>query len=84
MTPREVVARGKELYESRKRPTVEAGNTGKYVAINVNTGDYEVGSEYLQLSRAVQSRDPHAEIAILRIGCRAVGRIGGRIRPAAP
>ncbi|WP_153245587.1 hypothetical protein [Microcystis aeruginosa] len=38
----EMARRGKELYESGIRQQVEAGNEGKIIAINIETGDFEV------------------------------------------
>jgi hypothetical protein len=38
----EFARRGDEIYESQVRPQVEAGNHGKIVAIDIETGDFEV------------------------------------------
>lgn len=38
----ELARRGQKLYESVIRQQVEAGNEGKIVAINIETGDFEV------------------------------------------
>ena len=61
---------------------VDPANNGKYIVIDVNSADYAVGDDYLALSKAVRARHPEAELAILRIGHRTVGRIGARVRPA--
>jgi hypothetical protein len=38
----ESAQRGNRLYESQVRPKVEAGNHGKIVAIDIETGAFEV------------------------------------------
>jgi hypothetical protein len=38
----EFARRGDEIYETQVRPQVEAGNHGKIVAINIETGAFEV------------------------------------------
>jgi hypothetical protein len=41
----ELARRGQELYESGIRQQVEAGNEGKIVAIDIETGEFEVRSQ---------------------------------------
>lgn len=41
----EFARRGKELYEKNIRPQVEAGNKGKIVAIDIETGEFELADE---------------------------------------
>ena len=43
----EFAQRGDEIYESQVRPQVEAGNYGKIVAIDIETGAFEVADEIL-------------------------------------
>jgi hypothetical protein len=78
----DVGRKARELYEARIRHNVEAGNRGRYVVIDVNSGDYEVGDDYTVLTDHVRARHPDPELFTLRIGFPAVGRIGGRARPA--
>lgn len=78
-TSDEVVRRGVELYEQGIRSRVEAGNHGKYVVIDIETGDYEVGDDYTVLTDQLHVRRPDAALCTLRVGYSAVGRIGGRL-----
>jgi len=79
----EIVRRGEELYDRQIRAFVEPANTGKYIAINIASGEYEIGHDYMVLSREMQARQPEAELCVLRIGFPALGRIGGRFAPTA-
>jgi hypothetical protein len=78
-TPEETVRRGEELYERQIRPRVEAVNAGKYIVIDIETGDYQVGDDYMNLSRQMLAQRPGASLCVLRIGFPAVGRIGGQL-----
>lgn len=72
----EAVRRGRELYESQIRAEVEPGNRGRYIAIDVETGEYAVGDDYHAVARGLLSRKPEAALCILRIGYPTPGRIG--------
>lgn len=76
-TPEEAVRRGRELYERQIRSKVEPGNIGKYVVIDIESGDYEVGEDYGALSDCLHQRHPNAALCALRIGYRALGKMGG-------
>jgi hypothetical protein len=67
---------GDEIYERQIRDKIEPGNEGKVVAIDVETGDYEMGDDELSASDRLVSRHPDAEIWFVRVGHRALHRIG--------
>ena len=74
----EIVRRGKTLYEQQLRPQVEAGNTGKVLVINVETGDHEMDADHLVASDRAAARYPGAPLYAMRIGSPALGRLGAR------
>jgi hypothetical protein len=74
----EFARRGDELYETQVRPQVEAGNYGKIVAIDIETGAFEVADEILAAADRLFERLPDAQPWIVRIGHRAVHRFGAR------
>ncbi len=74
----EFAQRGDEIYETQVRPQVEAGNHGKIVAIDLETGDFEVDSSEIAACDRLEARHPNAQIWIVRIGSRYVRRFGGR------
>lgn len=67
---------GTAIYEQQVRPQVEAGNQGKIVAIDVETGAFEVAEDTLTASQRLLSRYPDAQIWCVRIGHRGVHRFG--------
>ncbi len=60
------------------RSQVEAGNHGKIVAIDIETGNFEVADEILTATNRLFRRLPEAQPWIVRIGHRAVHRFGAR------
>lgn len=72
--------RGHELYE-RIRPQVEESNRGKVVAIDIESGAYEVAADTLSASRQLRSRRPGAQTWCVRIGYDEFYRFGPRAYP---
>ncbi len=72
----EICRRGQELYEQTIRANVEVENKGRYLVLNVETGDYAIGDEYLNLSHEVRARNPDGYLFGLRIGYPTLARIG--------
>jgi len=68
--------RGEEVYEQQVRPQVENGNQGKVVAIDVDTGAFEMAEDTLAASQRLLDRCPDAQVWCIRIGHRAVQRFG--------
>lgn len=74
----EFARRGEEIYQQQLRAQLEPGNKGKIVAIDIETGAYEVGPDVLTATDRLIARVPDAQIWCIRIGYPAVHRIGGR------
>ena len=69
----EIGKKAQELYDTVIRPQVESGNVGRYLMIDVISGDYEVGDEYLHLGDSLRARHPEPELFLMRIRHQAVG-----------
>ncbi len=67
---------GAQIYNDRVRSLVEAGNHGRIVAIDVDTGEFEVADETLAAADKLLARLPDAQIWFERIGHRGVHRFG--------
>jgi hypothetical protein len=61
---------------------VEPGNEGKIVAVDVETGAYELGEDIVTTSDRLLARCPDAQIWFVRVGHPAVYRIGRHPQPA--
>jgi hypothetical protein len=73
--------RGEDIYERTIRRRVEVGNVGKYVAIDLGTGDYELGADHLETVDRLHERLPKAEVYTVKIGYPATAVIGGSLKP---
>lgn len=83
-TKEEFGRRGDTIYESELRPILEKGNEGKFVAIDIETGAYEVDEDELAASDRLLARVPNAQIWLRRIGSRYARHFGSYPRsPAA-
>jgi hypothetical protein len=74
----EFAQRGNALYESAVRAQVEAGNHGKIVAIDIETGAFELAEAPRIAVDRLYERYPDAQPWVIRIGHRAVFPIGSR------
>lgn len=73
----EIVRRGQALYDEQLAAQVAAGNTGKFLVIDIETGAYEIDrSELVAFERALAKRSD-APLYLLRIGSRAAYHLGG-------
>jgi hypothetical protein len=76
----EFARRGNEIYESQVRPQVESGNHGKIVAIDIETGAFELAKDTMTASDRLLERYPDAQIWCVRVGHKGVHRSGvGRL-----
>jgi hypothetical protein len=76
----EFARRGNEIYESQVRHQVEEGNHGKIVAIDIETGAFELAKDTITASDRLLERCPDAQIWCVRVGHRGVHRFGvGRL-----
>jgi hypothetical protein len=76
---KEVFARrGQEIYEAQVRSKVEEGNHGKIVAIDIETGAFEVDDTPMEAVDRLYERISDAQPWVIRIGHRAVFRFGSR------
>ncbi len=72
----EFAQRGHQLYENQVKAQVEEGNYGKIVAIDIETGAFEVAENSLTAAKQLLQHNPDAQIFGIRIGHPAVHRFG--------
>jgi hypothetical protein len=74
----EFARRGDEIYEREVRPRLEAAQEGQFVAIDIETGAYEIDPDELTACDRLRARIPEAQIWLVRAGSRYLQRFGGR------
>jgi hypothetical protein len=72
----EFARRGTALYEERIRSQVEPSEIGRIVAIDIEMGDFAVANDVARACKMLMARNPDAQIWTVRVGHRAVHRIG--------
>lgn len=74
----EIVRRGREWYEKELRAKVEPRHRGEFLVIDVETGEYEIGRDDLEVSMRAKERFADRPLYAMRVGHRALYRIGYR------
>jgi hypothetical protein len=78
-SPEEIEARGEEIYEQQIRQRVETGNKGKFVVIDIETGEYELDEDDLQATKRALAKRPDAVLYGVRIGYPTAYNLGGHV-----
>jgi hypothetical protein len=81
--PKEDIARrGDEIFAEIIQPRLTPTDHGKFVAIDVESGEFEIDRDEIAASDRLRSRRPDAQTWLMRVGYRSVRRYGGRRRGA--
>src|SRR5437899_2461005 len=80
----EFARRGDAIYEKDIRPQLKADDEGKFVAIDIESGMYELDEDEMEAGDRLLARIPQAQIWMVRVGSRYVHRFGGRERRETP
>jgi hypothetical protein len=74
----EFAERGDRIYEQEIQPHVGPADRGKFVAIDIETGAYEIDADEDEASDRLLARVPTAQTWLKRIGFPYVRRFGAR------
>jgi hypothetical protein len=77
-TSEEVESQGEAIYEQQIRDKVEPKDKGKFLVIDIETGEYEIDYDDLLATKRMLARFPNAVLYGLRIGFPSAYRLGGR------
>lgn len=77
-TGEEVIRLGKQVFEDCIQSVVRPEDAGKYLAINVETRQWAMGDDTMNLTMRLHAEHPGAALYTMRIGYPATGRIGAR------
>lgn len=78
------VRQGRAIYRDRPRDRVEAGNEGRFLVIEVGTGDYEIADRDPVALQRARARLPDGEFCVMRIDRPTAYQVGGAIRVYRP
>ena len=69
--------RADAIYDEKVVPNLKEKDHGKFVAIDIETGEYEIASKELTACDRLNARIPDAQIWLKRIGSRYLCSFGG-------
>ena len=81
MSLKEIAQRGWDIYLKEIRPQVIDQHRGKFLVVDVESGDYEVDEDELAASDRVRARHPDGHRYLIRIGYRAAYGAGAMPGP---
>jgi hypothetical protein len=71
--------RGTEIFERDVRPRLRPGDDDKFVAIDIESGEFELDCDDYAATERLLARVPRAKIWIARVGQKVAYRIGGSL-----
>jgi hypothetical protein len=74
----EFARRGDAIYEKDILPKLAAKDVGKFLAIDIETGEYAIAADEMKAGDKLLARLPEAQIWMVRIGYVATHSFGGR------
>jgi hypothetical protein len=74
---KEFERRGDAIYEAKVRPNLKKKDDGKFVAIDIETGAYEIAAKELLACARLRRRLPDPQIWLMRIGSQFLYTFGG-------
>ena len=75
-TPEELASLGGNIFDRQVRPALRPEDDGKFVAIDVDTGDYEMDEDDYAAVARLRLRKPAADIWLMCAGYPTTCRIG--------
>ena len=78
----EFAQRGQEIYERHIRPALRADDEGKFVAIDIESANYEMDRDDYAATERLLHRHPEAQIWLVRVGHSAAYRFLALMFPA--
>jgi hypothetical protein len=77
----EIVERGQALYDQQIREKVEPQHNGKFLVLDIETGDYEIDADSYAAYERVAARRPDAPFYLLRVGYPTAVTLGAKVGP---
>ncbi len=76
LTPDQIAQKGQQLYEERLKPDLEPRQNGKFVVVEVETGEYFIGESILEALQKAKEKHPEKLFHTIRIGYPGVFKMG--------
>jgi len=74
----EIAQRGETLFTEQIEPRLDEGDHGKYVILDIESGQWEIDASDASATKRILQRLPSAVLYGLRVGFPTAYRLGGR------
>ena len=75
----EIARRGQEIYARVVRPTLSEADIGKFVEVDIESEDYEMGQDLIKAAHRLLERRPDAQMWLERVGYVAAHSFSGTL-----
>lgn len=72
----EIAERGQALYEREIQSALAASDRGKFLVLDIETGQYEIDADGLAAVKRARAKRPDGAFYVLRVGQSAAYRLG--------
>lgn len=72
----EIAERGQALYEHDIRDKLDSSARGKFLALDIETGEYEIDADARAALKKAQTKRPEAALYLVRVGHPTAFRLG--------
>jgi hypothetical protein len=83
-TNEEVARMADEIYRRDIRPKVMPHHKGKFLILDIESGDYEIDEDDLSAEEMLRARRPEGVFFGIRIGYKTAYKLGGTMEEDAP
>ena len=80
LTKEQIGVLGNKIYQDRIKCLVEPREKGKFIAIDVQNGDFELADDLLTASRLLRERRPQSQRFGAKVGYPSAYRVGWKGR----
>lgn len=77
----EIVERGQAIFDAHIKPLIGDKNPDDFLAIDINSGDFEVAPDDLTPGDKLRARHPDARVFLRRVGDDAAYSVGRGYHP---
>lgn len=80
LTPEQIAGLGEKLYQEKLKSILEPTQIGKFVAIEVVSGDYFVGDTIIEAMQQGREKYPDRLFHTIKIGYKGVYKMGSYLK----
>lgn len=76
LTPEQIAEKGQKIYNEKLKTTLEASQKGKFVAVEVETGEHFISDTLLGALQEARTKYPNKLFHTIKIGSEGVFKMG--------